>query len=354
MNARLSCRNLVVEYPTAHGKLRAVRGASFDIAAGQTVALVGESGSGKSSVGRAIVRLLKPVSGSIILDGTDIAQLSERQLRPFRLSMQMIFQDPFGSLNPRQRVRGLVVAPLDVNRIGTPAERQKRADELLARVGIEPSGGDRLPHEFSGGQRQRIAIARALSLNPGLIVCDEAVSALDVSVQAQVMNLLVDLQRERGMSYLFISHDLAAVRQIAHEVVVMYLGQVMARAPHRSFWSQPLHPYARRLLAATPTMGSFRDEQPPPASAAGDEIPSASNPPSGCAYRTRCEFVVDACAVTPPVLREIRPGEFTACHRVSLDSLGRVTVPWESSPRQEAHEPQENEGPASPQSLAAT
>ena len=332
MNARLSCRNVVVEYPTPHGKLRAVRGASFDVAPGETVALVGESGSGKSSVGRAIVRLLRPVSGSIILDGTDIAQFSERQLRQFRLSMQMIFQDPYGSLNPRQRVRNLVATPLDVNRIGTSAERLKRADELLARVGIDPAAGDRLPHEFSGGQRQRIAIARALALNPGLIVCDEAVSALDVSVQAQVLNLLVDLQRERGMSYLFISHDLAAVRQIAHEIVVMYLGQVMARAPHRTFWSQPLHPYARRLLAATPTMGRFRDDPPPETAAAGDEIPSASHPPSGCSYRTRCEFAVDACAVVPPVLREMRPGDFTACHRVSLDALGRITVPWEAAP----------------------
>ena len=235
----------------------------------------------------------------------------------------MIFQEPFGSLNPRLTIGPIVAEPMAVNGIGTADERARRVAELLERVGLDPAMTGRLPHEFSGGQRQRVMIARALALKPALIICDEPVSALDVSVQAQVLNLLVDLQRDLGMAYLFISHDLSVVRHIAHRIAVMYLGQIVSDGGRRTFWDEPTHPYTRRLLAASPTMhGTCIAAQP------DDEIPSARTPPSGCRFRTRCEYAQERCAHQRPPLVELRPGDHSACLRVVDDGEGRIDTPW--------------------------
>ena len=324
MTALLSCRNLAVEYRTGQGSLRAVDGVDLDVRAGETVALVGESGSGKSSLGRALVGIEHIAHGSIKVDGEEITGLSSRGMRRHRISLQMIFQDSYGSLSPRSTIGRIIGEPLSVRAVGSAASRQRRVHGLLERVGLDTAMAGRYPHEFSGGQRQRIAIARALALNPRLIVCDEPVSALDVSVQAQVLNLLVDLQREYGIAYLFISHDLSVVRHIAHHVVVMYLGKFVSKGARASFWGEPTHPYTRRLLQATPTMSATASIAQP----LDDEISSARNPPSGCRFRSRCEFANEACSKETPPLRMIAAEDSSACLRVQRDDAGVVRYPW--------------------------
>ena len=324
----LSCRDLVVQYRTPHGLLRAVDGVDLDIGVGQTVALVGESGCGKSTLGRAIVGLAKPHRGSIQLEGTELVGMSPRAIRPLRRSLQMVFQNPYGSLNPRLSVGRIVEEPLMVQNIGTAPERRRRVAELLERVGLSSAAVSQYPHEFSGGQRQRIAIARALALNPKLIICDEPVSALDVSVQAQVLNLLADLQRDLGLSYLFISHDLSVVRHIAHQTVVMYLGRIVAKGDRRGFWTKPVHPYVRALLDATPSMSP--GDGPVRRQVLESEIPSALTPPPGCRFSSRCAFARDECRQTDPPLREVSPHEWVACHRVQVTADGKVLAPWEA------------------------
>ncbi|RME73767.1 MAG: ATP-binding cassette domain-containing protein [Planctomycetota bacterium] len=320
--ALLEVRGLEVRFPVrVRGRrraLRAVDGLDLEIGPGETLALVGESGCGKSTTARAILRLVEPHAGRIVFEGREITALRGRRLKPVRRRMQVVFQDPYGSLDPRMRVGQIVAEGLVIHRIGTRRERAQKVARLLERVGLDPRCADRYPHAFSGGQRQRIGIARALALDPSFIVCDEAVSALDVSIQAQVLNLLAELQRERGMAYLFIAHDLAVVRHVAHRVAVMYLGRIVERGPVDAVFERPLHPYTRALLAAIPsadparrTIGSGARN---PWRVAGDP-PSPVDPPSGCPYRTRCPVAVAACA-EPPIPRvEAAPGHVAWCRR---------------------------------------
>jgi peptide/nickel transport system ATP-binding protein/oligopeptide transport system ATP-binding protein len=305
-------------YPVKKGLLRrtigtvlAVDGVSFMIPAGETLSLVGESGCGKSTVARAVLRLIEPTAGSIRLDGHDITHLRKRELRPFRREMQIIFQDPFSSLNPRMSAGEIVGEPLWVHRIGDEAERRQRVAMLFEQVGLRAAQMNAYPHEFSGGQRQRICIARALALNPKLIIADEPVSALDVSIRAQVVNLMMDLQRRSGLTYLFISHDLAVVEHVSHRIAVMYLGKIVELADKKTLFLNPQHPYTEALLAAVPVPNpklrrSKRLLQ-------GD-VPSPINPPPGCAFHTRCPYAVDRCKVETPVLREIERGHQVSCH----------------------------------------
>jgi oligopeptide/dipeptide ABC transporter ATP-binding protein len=312
----LAVENLTVHFRSRLGTVHAVDGVGLAIEAGETLGLVGESGCGKSTLGKAIVGLVQPTSGTVSLDGTVISDLSRRAIRPYRRRLQMIFQDPYGSLNPRLSVGRIIEEPLIVHGIGDAQSRRKRVVALMRRVGLHPDAAGRYPHEFSGGQRQRIGIARALALNPQLIICDEPVSALDVSVQAQVINLLLDLQEEMGLSYLFISHDLSVVQHIAQRVLVMYLGKIVESAPRQSIWSRPLHPYTRALIAAVPVPDPTRiGAQTNPA--IESEIPSPINPPSGCRFRTRCPFAAPLCAEREPALRAIDEESFVACHFVA-------------------------------------
>ncbi len=328
MSALLDVAGLKVHFATRKGTVFAVDGVSFTIGKEETLGLVGESGCGKSTLGKAIVGLSPITDGKVVLEGQTISGLTRRQMRPLRPRVQMIFQDPFASLNPRLTVGRILEEPLMVHRRGNKAERRARVAELMRIVGLPPEAAKRHPHEFSGGQRQRIGIARALALNPSLIVCDEAVSALDVSIQAQVVNLLRDLQKQYGLSYFFISHDLSVVRHIADRVMVMYLGQVVEIADRRSLWQRPLHPYTRALIAAAP--------RPSPQAARGKkrelvegEIPSPSNPPSGCRFRTRCPFAEPICAAEVPPLRATGTGHLTACHFVHETPEGAFAGPGE-------------------------
>jgi oligopeptide/dipeptide ABC transporter ATP-binding protein len=294
-----------------HRELRAVNGVSFSLRASETLGLVGESGCGKSSLGRAIVRLLEPVAGSIRFDGDEITHLPARDLRPRRKGFQMVFQDPYGSLDPRMTIGQIVGEPLEIHGLGaTSSERSDRVRELLKSVGLLPEHFYRYPHEFSGGQRQRIGIARALAVEPKLIVCDEPVSALDVSVRAQIINLLQDLQRQRRIALLFIAHDLAVVEHISHRIMVMYLGYAVEIGPSREVTGKPLHPYTQALLAAVPKL---RPTDATRAKVAGD-LPSPLNPPPGCPFQTRCPLVRDVCRHEMPPLREVSPEHFAACH----------------------------------------
>jgi len=295
------------------GSVRAVDGLSFDIRRGETLGLVGESGCGKSTTGRALLRLYKPTAGRIAFDGHDIAALEGEALRAMRPRMQMIFQDPQASLNPRMTVGAIVKEPLVEHGVLKPAARRARVRELLDAVGLNPEFVNRYPHEFSGGQRQRIGIARALALDPDFIVCDEPIAALDVSIQAQVVNLLLDLQRKLGLTYLFISHDLSMVRYIASRVAVMYLGKMMEMAEVHDLFRAPKHPYTRALLSAVPVPDPKVEATRQRILLKGD-IPSPVNPPSGCRFRTRCPWAAEICADREPEWRTLEDGRKVACH----------------------------------------
>ena len=315
----LSVKNLKVHFPVKHGLfgraeefVKAVDGVSFDIAPGETLGLVGESGCGKTTLGRAMVRLVEPTAGSVLLDGVDITRMNGAMLRAQRQKLQMIFQDPYGSLNPRMTVEDVVGEALDIHGLAeNKSARAKQIAELLKAVGLDASYAQRYPHEFSGGQRQRIGIARALAVEPKLIVCDEPVSALDVSVQAQIINLLQDLQQQRGLAYLFIAHDLAVVEHISRRVMVMYLGKVVELADAKAIVHEPKHPYTQALISAVPVVDP--DSKRQRIILPGD-VPSPIHPPPGCPFHPRCPIAEDRCRVEIPALREIAAGHFAACH----------------------------------------
>jgi len=306
------------------GDIRAVDDVSLTIERGETLGLVGESGCGKSTVGRAILRLYEPTEGRIVFDGQDITHLSERELRPLRRRMQMVFQDPFASLNPRHSVGRIVGEPLRVHGISRRREAGKRVRELLEIVGLPGDAGSRYPHEFSGGQRQRIGLARSLALNPDFIVCDEPVSALDVSIQAQIMNLLESLQRDFDLTYLFIAHDLAVVRHISDRIAVMYLGSIVEISPADELYANPLHPYTISLLSAVPIPDPEVERERETILLAGD-LPSPANPPPGCRFHTRCPYVQETrCRDEAPPLRKLESGHFAACHWAEDIKAGRI------------------------------
>jgi len=314
----LEVAGLSKHFPVRKGLLRrtvghvyAVDDVSFTIGAGETLGLVGESGCGKTTVGRVILRLIEPTAGTIRLDGRDVTHLGKLEMRPFRREMQIIFQDPFSSLNPRKRAGDIVGEPLKVHGVLAKDARREKVAALFERVGLRRAQMDNFPHQFSGGQRQRIGVARALALNPKLIIGDEPVSALDVSIQAQVINLLMDLQRELKLSYLFISHNLAVVEHISHRIAVMYLGRIVEYTDKTTLFTRPLHPYTEALLAAVPV--------PDPAIkrtklVVQGDVPSPLNPPPGCRFHTRCPYAVARCKVDVPLLREVEPGHHVACH----------------------------------------
>lgn len=313
----LEVTDLVKHYAVRGGVLRrrvgtvhAVDGVSFSLSTGETLGLVGESGCGKSTVARSVLRLIEPSSGAIRLDGTDITRLGKTALRPHRRSMQIVFQDPFASLNPRMTAGDIVGEPLEVHDLATGQRKRDRVGELFEQVGLRPDQMKNYPHQFSGGQRQRICIARALSLGPKLIVCDEPVSALDVSIQAQVINLLIDLQRRHGFSYLFIAHDLAVVAHISHRVAVMYLGRIVEIAEKRELFANPRHPYTQALLASVPVADPKARRLVP---LIDGDVPSPINPPAGCAFHTRCRHVMDRCKLERPVLAETSTQHQVAC-----------------------------------------
>ena len=297
------------------GTVRAVDGLSFELFRGETLALVGESGCGKSTTARLVLRLIDPTAGTVRFEGADITGLRGDAMRKLRRRMQIVFQDPFASLNPRMTVAEILEEPLIVHGIGDGAARRGRVAELLGLVGLAPYHAGRYPHEFSGGQRQRIGIARALAVEPALVVCDEPVSALDVSIQAQVVNLLKDLQARLGLSYLFIAHDLAVVKHVADRVAVMYLGRIVEIGPKDDVFANPRHPYTRVLLSAIPRPDPHRKLARSAAQGdPGGDMPSPANVPPGCRFHTRCPFAIDRCRTEDPALHDIEPGHFSACH----------------------------------------
>jgi len=318
----LHVKNLVKHFPINRGLLqkqvgavRAVDDISFDIKRGETLGLVGESGCGKSTTGRSILQLYRPTSGHVEIDGVDLVRLKGEELRRMRRKMQMIFQDPYASLNPRMTVGSIIGEPLIVHNIASGKEVDDRVAHLLELVKLSPSFSTRYPHEFSGGQRQRIGVARALSLQPSFIVCDEPISALDVSIQAQVVNLLEDLQEQFNLTYLFIAHDLSMVRHISTRVAVMYLGVMVELASRADLYGSPLHPYSQALLSAVPIPDPIAETNRKRTILEGD-VPSPANPPSGCRFRTRCPIADKICAESRPEFREVTTGHFVACHMV--------------------------------------
>ena len=307
----LDVDNLVVEYGLGNKTVHAVSGVSLQVARGETLGLVGESGCGKSTLGRAVLQLRRAKSGRVLFDGEDLTAMEGEALRKMRRRVQLIFQDPIASLNPRRRIGDIVAEPLIIAGVKDAAERKRRVHEVLSAVGLDPDlVAGRLPHEFSGGQCQRICIARSLVLNPEFIVCDEPVSALDVSIQAQVINLLIDLQRRHGFSYLFIAHDLAVVAHISHRVAVMYLGRIVEIADKTELFANPRHPYTQALLASVPVADPKAKRLTP---MIDGDVPSPINPPSGCAFHTRCRYVMDRCKMERPVLAEAGAGHQVAC-----------------------------------------
>jgi oligopeptide transport system ATP-binding protein len=316
----LHVEHLVKHFPIFRGVLqrqvgavRAVDDISFDVYRGETLGLVGESGCGKSTTGRTVLQLYRPTSGSVQLEGIDLVATKAEDLRRMRRKMQMIFQDPYASLNPRMTVGEIIGEPLIVHNVASGKEVDERVKHLLELVNMNPSFSSRYPHEFSGGQRQRIGVARALALNPSFIVCDEPISALDVSIQAQVVNLLEELQEQFHLTYLFIAHDLSMVRHISDRVAVMYLGVIMELASRDELYNHPLHPYTQALLSAVPIPDPGAEAKRQRTILEGD-VPSPANPPSGCRFRTRCPIAETVCAEIQPEFRELRPGHFVACH----------------------------------------
>jgi len=315
----LSVDDLVMHFPIYRGvfqrqvgAVRAVDGVSFDVKRGETLGLVGESGCGKSTTGRTILQLYKPTAGRVHFDGVDLVGLKGESMRKMRRKIQMIFQDPYASLNPRMTVEQLVGEPLMVHNVATGEEIKQRVAHLLDLVKLNPAFSGRYPHEFSGGQRQRIGVARALALQPSFIICDEPISALDVSIQAQVVNLLEELQQQFNLTYLFIAHDLSMVKHISDRVAVMYLGVIVELASRDELYAKPLHPYTQALLSAVPIPDPVADAKRQRTILKGD-VPSPVNPPSGCRFRTRCPIAQDVCSQSRPEFREIRPGHFVAC-----------------------------------------
>jgi peptide/nickel transport system ATP-binding protein len=332
MSALLSVQGLKVHFPIRSGivlnrtvgAVRAVDGVDLEIEEGTTLGLVGESGCGKSTLGRAVLRLAPVTEGRVLFDGVDVAGLRGEQLRRIRQDMQMVFQDPLASLNPRQSVETILTEPLRAH--GIAYDRRTRVRELLDQVGLPPSAAQKYPHEFSGGQRQRIGIARAIALEPRFVITDEPVSALDVSIQAQVLNLLEELQQQLGLTYLVIAHDLAVVRHVSDEVAVMYLGGIVEQAPSDDLYSEPLHPYTKALMSAVPVPDPRIEATRERILLQGD-LPSPANPPSGCRFHTRCPFRQETrCDAERPTLREIGPGHLVACHYAEEIAAGRITA----------------------------
>jgi len=330
-DALLRVEHLVVEFPAGAGRrVHAVSDVSLDVLQGETLGLVGESGCGKSTTGRAIMQLPRPTSGTVRFEGQDLTRLAGDELRRTRTRLQMIFQDPISSLNPRRSVRDIVGEPLSIWGLGTPAERGRRVAEVLDAVGLDAeTAAGRRPHEFSGGQCQRISIARALMLEPRLVICDEPVSALDVSVQAQILNLLEDMKARYGLTLVFIAHDLAVVRNVSDRVAVMYLGKLCEVAPADELYRAPAHPYTATLLASVPVPDpTVRPDPDPAADELDAELPSPLAPPSGCRFRTRCPRAAAICAEREPEIREVAPGHFAACHFALEPAAATSRHPW--------------------------